>query len=630
MSARDSSDGDGWDKPSDEDLPAVSSTPHPSFGITATPRDRPIFRQSNTLRYEGLPAETRAAAARLASDRSLTPPVRKDRRPEVVLTNAQPYDNEDPALVIEALNPHLAWLAEDRRPTLNAHVLRGDLDAALAMLREELRRYPKNLSIARSVQVVERALIARLNHKLEPHDRVLSIVRPLVKVRETADSRKILDMVDGAATLEDVIRRSPLKRLETLVSISDLVTRGVLAMPSPLAVRARRDPRVEDSNPGRMQKPAPNPVRMARLAKQLGMDIREEEGPDGERSNDERHHGGSRPTAFDDEVAYDDGNRETLSDPIETEVRAALTRSELRTKPPPAGPPISREEPDEPSEIRVESIRPARAVSIEPPPHEERASKRSGEPDAPATDAPVTVRGAATPELLEAASGKRSKDAPSASQGELPKPEPEPPATSSVDDVRTDKPPSVRPSKHGPKAPSFAPAVIVDDGDRPRPLPAYAKPAIIGACACALLGAVYFAMSGEPAPAPLASASSKPAATSTPTPTPSTTTATSKPTVDTSVPASPTIKLHIEITPEYAKVSLDGRKLKAPFDGTLPRDGAKHVLKIDAPGHKQKKIEITASADTNLVIALEPLPKPSKTVEPIEPAPSAPTPDPYD
>ncbi|MBL8739887.1 MAG: hypothetical protein JNK04_02300, partial [Myxococcales bacterium] len=266
MSARDSSDEEEWDKPSEEDLPAVSPTPHRSFGVTGVPRDRPIFRQSSTLRYEGLPADTRAAAKRLASDRAVTPAVRKDRRSDVVAASREATSGEDPALVIEALNPHLAWLAEDRRPTLNAHVLRGDLDAALAMLREDLRRYPKNLSIARSVQVIERALIARLNHKLEPHDRVLSIVRPLVKVRETADAKKILDMVDGASTLEDVVRRSPLKRLETLVTVSDLLARGVLAVPSPLALRARRDPRVEDSNPGRLQQAAPNPVRMARLA----------------------------------------------------------------------------------------------------------------------------------------------------------------------------------------------------------------------------------------------------------------------------------------------------------------------------------------------------------------------------
>ena len=90
MSARDSSDDESLDaRPeggvekksthaehelSEEDLPAISSMPHRSFGMTATPRDRPIFRQSTTLRYQGLPADTRAAAARLASDRSLTPP----------------------------------------------------------------------------------------------------------------------------------------------------------------------------------------------------------------------------------------------------------------------------------------------------------------------------------------------------------------------------------------------------------------------------------------------------------------------------------------------------------------------------------------------------------------------------
>ena len=191
----------------------------------------------------------------------------------------------------------------------------------------------------------------------------------------------------------------------------------------------------------------------------------------------------------------------------------------------------------------------------------------------------------------------------------------------------TDKPPSVRPSKHGPKAPSIAPAVLLDDGERPRPLPPDAKPAIAAACAVALFGAVYFAMSGDTPPAPLASATPKPTATAATTAATPTTTA--APTITTGVQAAQTIKLHVEISPDYAKLSLDGTKLKAPFDGTLPKDGAKHVLKIDAPGHKQKKIEIIASADTNLVVALEPLPKVHKTAEPADPPPG-PAPDPYD
>ena len=613
MSARDSSDEEDWDKPSNEDLPAISSTPHRSFGVTATPRDRPIFRQSSTLRYEGLPEETRAAAARLASDRAVTPPARKDRRSEVTVVASQPHSGEDPALVIEALNPHLAWLAEDRRPTLNAHVLRGDLDAALAMLREELRRYPKNLSIARSVQVIERALIVRLNQKLEPHDRVLSIVRPLVKVREAADTKKILDMVDGASTLEDVIRRSPLKRLETLATISDLLTRGVLAVPSPLAVRARRDPRVEDSNPGRMAKPAPNPERMARLAKQLGMNISDDEQRDAERSAEDRRELGARADIVDDEVPYDVGDRATLSDPVETEVRAALTRSELRTKPPPAGPPLSREEPDEPTELRVESVRPPRAVTIDPPRH---GAESEAEP-------PITVRGAATQELLEAATGGK-REAESKAPPEAPKA-----SAPAEPNAEADKPPSVRPSKHGPKAPSVAPAVIVDEDERPRPLPPYAKPAIIAASACALLGAVYFAMSGDsPQAVPTASATSAPALPRTATGAVAPTAPTAAPTAPGTVQAAQTIKLHVEISPDYAKLSLDGKKLKAPYEGTLPKDGAKHLLKIDAPGHKQKKIEIIASADTNLVVALEPLPKVKKTADPGEPP--GPAPDPYD
>lgn len=72
-------------------------------------------------------------------------------------------------------------------------------------------------------------------------------------------------------------------------------------------------------------------------------------------------------------------------------------------------------------------------------------------------------------------------------------------------------------------------------------------------------------------------------------------------------PASMTLK--IEVSPDYARVYLDGARLKPPLERTLPRDGADHELRIEAPGHKTRKIPFKANADLALVVALEALPK---------------------
>jgi len=599
VSARDSSDDESWDKPSEEDLPAISPAPHRSFGIAAAPKERALFRESTTLRYEGLPSKTRAAAARLASDRPVMPGVRPQRRSDVFPSgDGADLRIEDPALIIESLNPHLAWLAEDRRPALNAQVLRGDLDGALAMLREELRRYPKNLSIARSVQIIERAAIFRLNRKLEPIDRVVSIVLQLTKVRESGDTKKIIDMVDGTSTLEDVIRRSPLKRLETLATVSDLLTRGVLSVPSAFALRGHRDPRVEDSNPGRRDKPAPNPVRMARLAKQLGMDMREE--------LDSEELVRERAAAIDSAEERDDGDRTTLSDPIETEARAALTRADVRTKRPPPPPLISREEPDEPPEIRVESVRPARSVSIAPP-----------EPQ------PITVRAehmaSVTPlrEDLPLASS-----APPKAKSTRPAAEVTATVSAASFEERDDKP-----SKF---ASPLASKRFEDDD--PRASGFSFKPLAIALAVGALAGGVYFATADDPlllGPAATAIANRPTSLPPSALLAPPLLSTTGSPVASSTAPDADTIKLHIDVSPDYAKVTLDGKKVKTRYDGTLPKDGAKHVLKIDAPGHKQKKIEFVASADTNLVIALEALSKAARprtgeapsTAAPVEPPP---------
>lgn len=120
--------------------------------------------------------------------------------------------------------------------------------------------------------------------------------------------------------------------------------------------------------------------------------------------------------------------------------------------------------------------------------------------------------------------------------------------------------------------------------------------------------AIVFAMRG-PASIPPASA---PTQRATPTASAPRSAAPSTPSVSTSAapaPPAPTIKLTMEVSPNYARVYLDKARLKAPYELSLPRDGAKHELKIEAPGHKTRRVPFEATADLALVVALEVLPK---------------------
>ena len=152
-------------KPSDETCRAISDAPHRSFASPVCPASAPCSASSTSLTRAC--RRTRGLQARLASDRSVTPRVRKDRRSEALPPRSSERERGRPGRRHRGANPPPRVAGRGQAAHLNAHVLRGDLDAALAMLRKSCA-VPKNVSIARSVQVIERALIARLNQKLEP------------------------------------------------------------------------------------------------------------------------------------------------------------------------------------------------------------------------------------------------------------------------------------------------------------------------------------------------------------------------------------------------------------------------------------------------------------------------------
>jgi predicted Ser/Thr protein kinase len=74
--------------------------------------------------------------------------------------------------------------------------------------------------------------------------------------------------------------------------------------------------------------------------------------------------------------------------------------------------------------------------------------------------------------------------------------------------------------------------------------------------------------------------------------------------------ARPRAKLHVEVVPREATVSLDGVPLPtAPCDADLPRDGSLHVVRLESPGFVSRVESLRADADVRLVVALERAPR---------------------
>ncbi len=252
-----------------------------------------------------------------------------------------------------------------------------------------------------------------------------------------------------------------------------------------------------------------------------------------------------------------------------------------------------------PSEEPAVSERPTLSDPIESaaiaeltrPPRAEPAPEPVAEP----VPAPVTVPAA---ERAPAGQSESKREA-------QPVPEPEPTTAAGAEAPATDKPAAVSVPPRASLPSSAAPP------DNSRRL----VTALVGTTGAAVgiaVVAIVFAMRG-PAPATPGQAPTQRAA---PTPAqPQITTSSAAPTaspVPPPVPAASTIQLTMEVSPNYARVYLDKTRLKAPYAQSLPRDGAAHELKIEAPGHKTKKVPFQATSDLSLVIALEALPKKAK------------------
>jgi hypothetical protein len=82
-----------------------------------------------------------------------------------------------------------------------------------------------------------------------------------------------------------------------------------------------------------------------------------------------------------------------------------------------------------------------------------------------------------------------------------------------------------------------------------------------------------------------------------------------------------TVELRVLVTPTDAKLFLDDKELGvSPFQGTMRRDNAKHLLRVEASGHLSKTVDVSldraSTVEVVLVKAAEHEPGPHRTTVP--------------
>lgn len=507
---------------------------------------------------------------------------------------------KDPAAVHATLEPLLAWMPEDQRPEVTKQLLCGEYDGVLRILSEHRQRYPRNLTISKAIEVVEDAAASRLLHELGPLNSEIIVVG--------AESGRgnigaLLRLARQAATLGELLEKTPLGRVRTLQLVAQLVKEGTLAVrmvakPTGFGAGAFSTPSMETVK-RRMSQEMPAVLSSFAEVKAAA------DGP--------------APTEESEaDALFAQLERATLPDP--TEVAASLQKLRDRNLTPAVRPRM-------PSEVfkrfddRVDDEGGVRQVeeslSAEPPAVRDRASSSS----ALDLDAPEAARSA----VPEPKPSKPDAAKPDAAKPDATKPDPkakepsDPPVAAAGDEPREaeDEKPARKSVVPDPaiyeELKRLRPEPIREGEDRVRSNPPLLLLAVgaIGLVAIAL--SLYALFGRQPADPPRTQplpAEPKPLPTAEPTLAPTVTAPapTSPPTqAPPSAAAVETVTLEVEVSPRYAQVYLDGTLLTKPFKQTIAKDDRKHELRIEAGGYKTQTRTFTMKGDTSFVVALEPI-----------------------
>lgn len=109
----------------------------------------------------------------------------------------------------------------------------GDRHGALALAKQALEAAPADERIRKAYLDIERALFAELSRTLLSRYRVPRLARPpeeLAQLDLSAEERYFVGRIDGRWDLLSLMRVSPLREAEALITLQKLATRGVITL----------------------------------------------------------------------------------------------------------------------------------------------------------------------------------------------------------------------------------------------------------------------------------------------------------------------------------------------------------------------------------------------------------------
>ena len=515
---------------------------------------------------------------------------------------------KDPATVHAALEPLLAWMPEEQRPEVTKQLLCGEYDGVLRTLSEHRQRYPKNLTIGKAVEVVEEALGTRLLHDLGPLNSEIIVVGSEPAGRGNIGA--LLRLARQAATLGELLDKTPLGRVRTLQLVAQLVKEGTLA------VRTVAKP--TGFGHGALSNPSMETVKRrlsGEMPSVLGS-LAEVKAAANAASNPPPDRLMPTPEGEEDaaDALFAQLERATLPDP--SEVAASLQKLRDRNMTPAMRPQVAaqlRKRFDD--RVDQDGKRAPTDESTDKPPVAHEGSEAPTPADARQTDAPA-AKSRPAEEPIEIPPGSKMPEQ-AASSNDQDK-------SSRLDDAKDaveDAEPNAEAGRVESKSVVPDPAIyaelkrlrpepIREGEDQARPNPPFLLIGVgaIGLIAIAL--SLYALFGRQPEPAPASLPETKRAPTTEPTPAITNTVPTVTAAQTQAAPTAPALQnitLEVEVSPHYAQVYLDGTLLTKPFKRTIARDDRKHELRIEAGGYKAQTRTFTIKGDTSFVVALEPI-----------------------
>jgi hypothetical protein len=185
-------------------------------------------------------------------------------QPMLRLLSKAPVPREE----LEAqLGPHLEPFSPGRRlAVLQAFEAHG-YARGVALLDEDIKRQPKNLSLTTEARALRQLVLSRLETEMGGLHVVPRVAKPLSTVAAPPDLESLFPLIDGQSPIERILRLSKIDRLKGLDFLASLARSGHIDLPvttvaepeplslPPLSSRSQTRPKAASNPPPPVQEP---------------------------------------------------------------------------------------------------------------------------------------------------------------------------------------------------------------------------------------------------------------------------------------------------------------------------------------------------------------------------------------